>query len=405
MSDYDSLDIKQLRNALQNEELPALRDAGLLSGGTIDYLETYRENYTPHQAPHHETGEPAYWYYNSKQYVTIVRREVGETLSKAVQDGNLPIIQHALGLAATSDSGMDFLDYEILADLIEEPSLMLLLFGDTGSGKTYTAVRLSELWEFRVGGTILTNVESLAEANDGVVYVHEYPDIIHYCLEHPNERKLLIADELSSLMSGYPADRHYVETYMRPLVRKMRKEPFRLSIIGIGHRPGDIHPTMNNPELAYFGFKKGDTKEQAQKHMVVYERLTNEEGKKEDKKCDVQGIGLPNMTLDTNDNGNWDWGTEEEVLDAAYALRDAGYGDMLRLIRNLEEDDDGEGDESVGQSDVDTDELALRIREDEYLQMNENGQSYSDISEATGTPKSTVGDMIQRARSRVESSD
>jgi hypothetical protein len=384
MSDFDSLEIKQLRNALQNEDLPALRDAGLLSASAIDYLETYRETYDKHQAPHHETGEPAYWYYNSRQYVNVVRREVGETLSKAVRNGNLPLIQHALGLAATSDSGMDFYDYEVLADLIEEPSLMLLLFGDTGSGKTFTAVRLSELWEFRVGGVILTNIESFAEANEGVVYVHEYPDLIHYCINNPKKRKLLIADELSSLMSGYPADRHYVETYMRPLVRKMRKDPFRMSIIGIGHRPGDIHPTMNNPELAYFGFKKGDTKEQAQKHMVVYERLTNESGKKEDKKCDVQGIGLPNMGIDTNDNGNWDWGTEEDVLNAAYALDDAGYGDMLRLIRNLEEEDDEE-DVTVDEGNqVDEDELKREVRGKSFYRRNENGTSFADIADEEG---------------------
>jgi hypothetical protein len=226
---------------------------------------------------------------------------------------------------------MDFLDYEQLADLIEKPSLLFLLFGDTGSGKSFTGVRLAELWEYRVGGTVLTNIESLAEANENIVHINTYVDLLWYCVENPKERKLLLADELSSLMSGYGDDRAAVERYMRPLERKKRKMPFRLSTIGIGHRVGDIHPTMRNGELAYFGIKVD------QKQMTVYK---DEELDKE--YCEVNGIGLPNWEIDTDDDGTWWWGSEDEILEAARAIDDAGYGDILRLIENLTEDEDEE---------------------------------------------------------------
>ncbi|WP_254838084.1 ATP-binding protein [Natronomonas marina] len=337
-SDYSGYSFSELREQLENAELPALREAGLLDEDTIRHLESFRQHYDPESRPHYETGEPAWFYYNTEYYVEVVRREVGRNLRRAVKNGNIAVVEHATGLAGGGGSAMDFVDYEHLGQLIERPSLLLLLFGDTGSGKTMTGVRLAELWKLRVGGTILTNVRSLAEANDGVEYVEAYPDLLHYCVENPQERKLLVADELSSLMSGYAADRAKVEELMRPLVRKMRKKPFRLSIIGIGHRPGDIHPTMRNGELAYPSFKRD------KKTMEVYESLASDETG-EDEICTVTGIDLPDYTVDTNDSGNWGWGTDDEVLDAARELRDAGYGDMLELIRQLEDDDGGDENE------------------------------------------------------------
>lgn len=321
----------KLKENLENEDLPTLREAGLLDTKTIRYLEGFKQNYTPNSLPSYYHNGNAYWYYNTKQYVRIVRKKAGENLSKAVQSGNKAVVSHAVGLDKEGSAKMDFLDYEKLADLIEKPSLLLLLFGDTGSGKTFTGVRLAELWDYRVSGTVLTNIKSLAESTEELEYIDSYVDLLLYCVQNPHERKLLLADELSSLMSGYGDDRQAVETYMRPLERKKRKEPFKLSTIGIGHRIGDIHPTMRNGELAYFGMKE------SQKQMKIYHSEDLQ-----DVYCDVDGIGVPNWNVDTDDDGVWQWGSEEDILDAAREIRDAGYGDILRLIENLSEDDEDE---------------------------------------------------------------
>ena len=393
-SDYTGYDIKQLRESLKTEKVPALRDAGLLTSQAIDYLSDYSESYQPNQARHYEDEtKGAYFYYNSETYVDIVSREVSKQLSAAVKQGNSSVIAHAQGLGSKSKPTMDFVEYERLAQLIESPSQLLLLFGDTGSGKTFSAVRLAELWTMRVGGTILTNVQSLAEANDNVQYVDNYVELLTYCINNPKERKLFLADELSSLMSGYSSDRSDVEKYMRPLVRKMRKEPFRMSIIGIGHRPTDIHPTLRNGELSIFGFKEGETKEKARKKLAIYEDLVADKPK--NKLVDVSGIGLPSMTIDTNDNGNWGWGTEADILAAAHDLKSAGYGDMLKIISNLGDDEPN----------VPTDEEENEENEkleDEYRKIHENGASYREISELTGTPKSTVSLMVNRSKERVD---
>ena len=322
------------KETLENAELPTLRESGLLDPDVIRLLESFKENYEPNSEPHYNKEGTAYWYYNTERYVRIVRRNVGENLSKAIKNGNKAMVSHAIGLEKEGSAEMDFLDYERLADLIEKESLLLLLFGDTGSGKTFTAVRLAELWNYRVGGTILTNVKSLAEGTEQIEYTPSYVEVLRYCVQNPRERKLLLADELSSLMSGYKDDKEEVERYMRPLMRKQRKEPFKLSTFGIGHRIGDIHPTMRNGELSYFGIKNSE------KEMTIYH---TEDLKQE--YASVGGIGLPNWNVDTNDDGTWDWGSEQEILDVAYDIKDAGYGDILRLIENLEDDEDEDEDE------------------------------------------------------------
>jgi hypothetical protein len=384
MTDFPNF--AQLREELADEELPALREAGLLSPATIDHLESYRRHYDPKTEKHYEKGRPAYYYHNTEYYVRVVRGEVGKNLREAVASGNREVVEHAVGMVDDSDVTLDFVDYENLAELVERPSLLFLLFGDTGEGKTMTAVRLAELWEMRVGGgTILTNILSFAEEADGVVYVEDYPSLIRYCVEHPRGRKLFVADELSSLMSGYAADRQYVETYMRPFVRKMRKEPFRLSIIGVGHRPGDIHPTLLNGELAYPAFKRG------QKTMDVYHTLdTTESG--EDEYCSVSGIGLPDYTVDTDDSGAWGWGTEDEIHDSLLELEE-DYGDMLELLKQFDE-------EEAPQEQNDVDEEVIRRQVRAYEMYHEQGMSYGDVAEEMDMSKSTAHNAVDREEER-----
>jgi len=277
-------------------------------------------------------------------------------------------------------------EYERFGELIERPSLLLFLFGDTGSGKTFTGVSVAEMWRLRVGGQILTNIKSLAEAEDGVVYIEDYPSLLRHCVEHPDVRKLFLADELSSLMSGYAADRAKVEQLMRPFVRKMRKRPFRISIVGIGHRPGDIHPTLLNGELAYPAFKRD------LKTLQVYETLDGTETG-EDEIATLWGIEEPEMTVDTDDSGEWGWGTEDDVMDAARELEDE-YGDMLGLIRQLDEDG-GDGDDGH-----EIDEEVIRRQVRAYELYHEQDLSYGDVADEMGMSKSTAHDAVQREEER-----
>ena len=383
MSDFDSLDIKQLREQLSNEELPALRDAGLLKPATIDYLESYRETYEPGQAPHHETGEPAHWYYNSTQYVQVVRREVGKALSRAVRDGNLSLIQHSLGLNNNDGVEVDFVDFFKVKELLETPAFMLNIFGAPRTGKTFSAARLVDLWcLLNPNGLVISNINSWAEIHPQGIYTERMPKAIKLSEEHDGPT-LLFADELSAEGTHSDIQKSGVEAGIRSFFRKMGKDPYDCSYIGIGHRVVEVAPMLRSGELAYFGFKEGRTKEAAQKHLVIYE-----DSDKEDVVCDLGGIGLPEYSPDTHDPATWDWGTPDEYIE----------------LGHMKPDDDGEDGSSDGDG-VDADKAALRAKEDLFLEMNENDMGVRKIAKETGIPRSTVGDMITRARDRDESSE
>jgi hypothetical protein len=352
-------------------------------------LESFRQHYEAESRPHFEKDEAAYYYWNTEYYVEVVRREIGENLRKAVRNGNIAVVEHASGLDGDDGMEIDFVEYERLGQLIERPSLLLFIFGDTGSGKSFTSVSLAELWKLRVDGHILTNIRSFAEANDGVVYIDSYPDLIRYAVEHPTVRKLFVADELSSLMSGYAADRHKVEQLMRPLIRKQRKEPFKMSTIGVGHRPGDIHPTLLNGELAYPSWKTDLYT------LEVYESMDGTESG-EDEIATLSGIKEPGMKVDTEDNGNWSWGTEDEVLDAAYDLKEAGYGDMLELIRQLEDDEEGED----GEDGHEIDEEVIRRQIRAYDLYHDEDMSYREVADEMNMSESTAYEAVQREAER-----
>ena len=380
MSDFDSYDVKHLREQLGNEELPALREAGLLSPERIDYLESYRENYSPGQAPHFETGEPAYWYYNSKQYVQVIRRELGKTLSQAVRNGNHSLIQHANGLSSSNNVEMDFVDYHRFKEVLETPALMLNIFASPREGKTFTAARICDLWlMFHPNGLVVSNIKSWAEIHPQGAYEYRMPDIIKATKQHDGP-VMLFLDELSSDGTHKELQKSGIESGLRSFFRHMGKEPYTANYIGIGHRVVEVAPMLRSGEVAYFGFKEGATKEAARKHLVVYE-----DADKQEEVVDLRGIGLPDYSPDTNDPAHLDWGREQEYID-------------LGLMNDDEDVDEGG-------SDVDLEKARLRAKEEMVLGMHRSGQSYSDIADSTSIPKSTVGDMVQRAKNRDESSE
>jgi len=341
--DYSGYNVKQLRESLVSSDINALADAGLLDDDTVDYLLTFEDAYEPESQPHYETGEPAWYAEHTELWHSMVRREVSKNLRKAVQNGNQEIIEFALGFVDREETAMDFVDYERLRQVLTEPAMMLFLFGAMGAGKTYTAFRLVELWRMLTGGHVLTNVRSVAEKCDWIHYVSGYADVIRYCIEHPDQRKLLVGDELSSLMSGYSGDRDAVETLMRPLTRKMRKWPFQMSFIGIGHRPqADIHPSMLNGEMAKFGFKPGATKKQQRKNLAIYDALDGEQGDEDEKLVEVSGIAKTNLAVDTDESGAWAWPSNEEALELGRELREVTGDDFLGLIHHFTEDDEEE---------------------------------------------------------------
>lgn len=333
---------------LKNKSIHALQDAGLIQDQRLQrYLLNYKKNYTPNQAPHYQNNTQAYYYHNSEEYVNKVEEEITRVLSEAMQNGQIQIIQHAIGLQQNQDMSGYLVEYRKLYTFLENNSLSLLIGNsDTGDGKTATMISLVETMlaspEYDVG---LINLKSFAEPRDDVIYIETFTEYLRYCIDHPNQRKVLALDEISSFLSGYPSDRADVEKFLRPFLRKKRKSPFNTSIIGVAHSYGDVHPVWRDDSQADFLTKFGDTQKQRQKQFRIYRKLNDSSNELYNKQIDITDMNLPKSKWESDEDSIFRFGDENELLELAYEIKNDGYGDILNLIRILEDDDDVETNE------------------------------------------------------------
>lgn len=340
-----------LKEQLKNEKLPALRNAGLIQSDAVRrFLIQYEKNYEPNQAPHYKNSdEQAYYYYNSEEYVETVKQEISEVLSDAIVNGHTQVVQHAIGLQKTDEMGGYLVEYRKLFSFLENNSLSLIIGNsDTGDGKTATMISLVETMlasnEYDVA---LLNLKSFTENRDDAVYIEKFTEYLQYCIDHPDQRKVLALDEISSVLSGYPSDAADVQKFLRPFLRFKRHSPFNTSIIGVSHSMGDVHPVWRDDSQADFLTKFGDTQEKRQKQFRIYRKHNDSANELYNKQIEITDMNLPKSSWDSDENSTFSFGEEEELLDIAYDLQDMGHGDVLNLLRMLEpEDDDEEQDYS-----------------------------------------------------------
>ncbi|QKY20671.1 hypothetical protein B4589_009870 [Halolamina sp. CBA1230] len=323
MTEYDGLDIKNLRERLaKNGDIHALQEAGLLDERTIKKLLSYKRSYESESAAHYDNPEEtAYYARNTKYWRETVERELSENLRKAVQNGNWQVIAFALGRGSSEEQvRMDFGDYEKHRSLLQEPGLVELMFAGMGGGKTMTAVRQAETWMMIYpNGMVVSNIKSWSEKHDRVEYVGDLRDLVETASENPEQRVFAVLDEFGLKGSAYGGiNQEAMEKVMKNFVRLMRKEPYKLQIVGISQRPTDIHPTLRNDKLAVYAIKEGASKADKQKHMVIYDETTDDKCTQPDEdavRCDLRGIGMPTTPPDTDDKADWDWGTPEDWVE------------------------------------------------------------------------------------------
>ena len=324
----------RLREDLKNEELPALSQASLLSEDTIDYLHRYKRHYEPE-----DDSEP-YYARNTDHWEEVVVPEVSKNLRKAVRNGNQSVVEHAIGLANSSeDTTQDFVEYEKHRSLLKEPGLVELLYAGMGGGKTMTAVRQAELWmTLYPDGTVLTNIRSWAEKHDRVTYVSDFPDLVREARSEPDAHALFVGDEIGLAGNAYGGN-EAMEQVMHEFTRLMRKKPLRLQMIIISQRPKDIHPTLRNDQIAVFGFKEGASKKEKQKNMTIYNSLKgdSDEPDEDTEICSLGGIGMPNVPPDTNDKARWDWGSKEAWAELGYYDLDDRDEDEARQCKGVKD--------------------------------------------------------------------
>lgn len=322
--DYSTLDIKDMGDEVRRaqSDLNVLSDAPLLSEDTLEFLLRFEKAYESNSLPHYEDeNKTAYYARNTARWHNVVRKEKSRELRKAVRNGNHELVAYALGRGTQEENvKMDFGDYEKHRSLLQEPGLVELLYAGMGGGKTMTAVRQAEVWMMLYpSGKVITNIQSWSEEHPRVEYAGSLPELVQAATETSDQRVFAVLDEFGIKASAYGgASQDAMEAVMKNLVRLMRKEPYRMQLVGISQRPTDIHPTLRNDEIATYGFKEGNSKSEKQKHLVIYDGT-------EDKNCttpdddqkivDIRGIGMPETPPDTNDQAEWDWGDPEEWVE------------------------------------------------------------------------------------------
>ncbi|MFC4551791.1 MULTISPECIES: hypothetical protein [Halorussus] len=254
MSNLDNYAFSRLREDLARQKLPALEEAGLLTPDTIRYLESYRRHYEPGSKPHYETGKPAVSYHNTEHYVNVVRPEVGECLSRAVQSGNLAVVKHAIGLVGGDDSDVPFQDALTLENLIHGDEFRIFVFtGGQGGGKSYLAYTLAK-YKSRlcrrdnIPVRAITNSLSAVEMNDELDFVGSPNDLLDYRLENPGHI-VLVLDEASSFFSSKAGNAHNLQNFV-PFLRRLRK--MKIVPIIVSHRAMDIGTDIRKLDSVVF---------------------------------------------------------------------------------------------------------------------------------------------------------
>ena len=273
MTNYD---VAQLKKELQNERLPALREAGLIQDGRmIEYLESYRESYETGQADHYKKDKKADVYYNSEEYVRIIRREISKNLSRAVSQGNKSIINHAIGLS--SDNRDSLAKWEILRDFFRRKPqytnqtnkiFQSIIYSSktppTGKGKSNFGYYLIDIAQTVYPDIkILTNNET-----DSYTTVSEHWEDIEDTIRETEGEAIMLIDEGAQFLQYADQSAGKDVSKMMKLLRKNRCHLILIAHTG-ADIPKDIRRQMffvdkksqKEAELGYGVDIKGDTVE------------------------------------------------------------------------------------------------------------------------------------------------
>lgn len=146
---------QDLKGELENGNINALNDAGLIGAETAEYLETIRKSFkkSDKKWPKYDNpDETAEKYYETKQYLGVLRREINKNTRKAVEKGNEAFVDLLKGNTYEGNSldiSEDTENIEILMDLFRRKpkhtdwtnrNLQMTIFSSnvppTGRGKT-----------------------------------------------------------------------------------------------------------------------------------------------------------------------------------------------------------------------------------------------------------------------------
>jgi hypothetical protein len=226
-------------------------------------------------------------YYETRLARQIRQIEGTETASRAVASGDAGTLRSMTG---APDKATDLSYQEPIRALIrildDRPTPMMYLAGSPGTGKTYLAKWIIELWKDNVApdGIVASNLRTLTppahQEEDGHGHADTFDSLKEWVEQDANDDhhtddgvtpKAILIDEASSALTGSGAQGYNVREFLAPLVFKIRQHVTNDGlVIWIGHDKGDVHPIFR--ALAMYVEKVSE------KDFTIYESVRNRSG-------------------------------------------------------------------------------------------------------------------------------
>lgn len=141
-------------------------------------------------------------------YQDIVRTEATESLTNAVNAGNVSEMQFAVGMVSHEESAQSAQAW--LRDNLLSEAYVGWVTGGMGTGKTAFALDRADDWHHATRGRVATNIQSAAERNEPIEFVGGFEDLREFYGEASTD-VLAIIDETDQRLSGKGADSQYAD--------------------------------------------------------------------------------------------------------------------------------------------------------------------------------------------------
>jgi hypothetical protein len=153
-------------------------------------------------------------------YQDIVRNEATDSLTDAVNAGNVSEMQFAVGMVNHDEDASDASTQAWLRNAILDEAYVGWITGGMGSGKTDFALDRADDWHHATRGRIATNIESAAE-NGPIEFIPEFEGVESFFKESSTD-VLYILDETDQQLSGKGENQQYADALANTLklVRK-----------------------------------------------------------------------------------------------------------------------------------------------------------------------------------------
>lgn len=199
------------------EELPELDEAHPHAGLIQDSGKRELINYLTSVYPGDIT--------ETEVYKDIVRNEATDSLTDAVNAGNVSEMQFAVGMVSHDEKAQDASAQAWLRHSILSEAYVGWVTGGMGSGKTDFALDRADDWHHATRGRIATNIESAAERNGPIEFADSHEAVESFFMESSTDC-LYILDETDQRLSGKGSDAQYADALANTLklVRKGESE-------------------------------------------------------------------------------------------------------------------------------------------------------------------------------------